>query len=31
VKPVTEEIPGGWRKKFVLFAGCSVLLEARKP
>ena len=31
VEPVTEEVPGGWRKKFVLFAGCSALLEARTP
>lgn len=31
VEVATEELPGGWRKKFVLFAGCSALLEARRP
>lgn len=31
VEVVTEELPGGWRKKFILFAGNSALLDARRP
>jgi len=31
VEVATEKIPGGWRKKFILFAGCSALLELKKP
>ncbi|MDD4017727.1 MAG: hypothetical protein PHV28_07250 [Kiritimatiellae bacterium] len=27
--PVTEQTESGWKKKFVLFAGCSILLDAR--
>jgi len=31
VEVATEKVPGGWRKKFILFAGCSALLELKKP
>ncbi|MCX6898558.1 MAG: hypothetical protein NT105_07645 [Verrucomicrobia bacterium] len=30
IEVATEQLPGGWRKKFVLFAGCSALLEVEK-
>jgi len=31
VEVATKKIRAGWRKKFILFAGCSALLEVRKP
>jgi hypothetical protein len=30
VTPATEEVTQGWRKRFVLFPGCSVLMEEKK-
>ncbi|MFA6561353.1 MAG: hypothetical protein WCV00_05540 [Verrucomicrobiia bacterium] len=30
VEVATEKLPGGWRKKFILFAGCSALLQTQK-
>ena len=31
VEVATEKSPDGWRKKCILFAGCSALLEGRRP
>jgi hypothetical protein len=31
IELVAEKIAGGWRKRFILFAGCSALLEAKEP
>ncbi len=30
-EPVTDKTPDGWRKRFVLFSGCSILLEKTRP
>jgi len=30
VRPATEDLPHGWRKRFVIFPGCSVLIEKQK-